>query len=239
MRWTWLPVGVVALVVAACSSSTKPAATTSAVSGKLTLSSYPAAPTGVAAIDETGARTHVVIGADGSFKLDLLKGHLYKLVVLTPGGEEPIVFPRDANRFDKNFRVSSAAALVALGGVHHYDRAPQAGFTVMKRTSTTTKDNNAEGNEGECVDGHLQGTNTPCVDEDDQTICEDGADASDGDGECEHGTDAKTGQPCTDSDHAGEEEDADPTQPMSVPEKNAPNDISGCAEGSDGEEEDD
>jgi hypothetical protein len=52
----------------------------------------------------------------------------------------------------------------------------------------------------------------------------------DGDGECEDGVDAATGAACVD-------DDADPTGAMAVPEHNAPDDVAGCDE--EGEEEDD
>ncbi len=55
------------------------------------------------------------------------------------------------------------------------------------------------------------------------------------DGECVDGKDAKTGAACSDT-----EETADPSRPMTVAEKSAPDDVGGCEDGSnDGESNDD
>ena len=213
MRWSWFHLGAAALVLVACSSSSgQQPATTSSVSGKLTLSSFAKAPAAVDAVDETGKRTHGDVAPDGAFHLDLAKGHVYELLVVGPGFEEPIVFPRATGRLDKSFRISSGAAIVSLGSVRHYDSAPQAGFKILKlesqQSGQTGQGETADGEDGECVDGHLQGTNTPCVDDDDKTTCEKGHDDGnhddENDGECDNGKDAKTGQACTDDDHDGE-----------------------------------
>lgn len=229
------------LATSACktSSSTK-SDPTSTVQGRLAMSSFAAAPSGVDAIDEGGARTHAAIAADGAFRLDLVKGHVYKLVVLGPNGEEPMVFPRTSGRLDRSFRVSSGAGVVALGDVRHLDRAPDGGFAVRSSTAGAVKPatTGGDGEDGECVDGQVKGTGQPCVDDDEKTTCEEGAEASDGDGECEDGKDAKTGQPCSDNDQVGEDEqDADANQAMAVPEKNPPDDVGGCKDESDGDGE--
>ncbi len=49
------------------------------------------------------------------------------------------------------------------------------------------------------------------------------------DGECENGVDAKTGAACTDP-QGDESDDADPTEPMAVPEHAAPGAVQGCAD---------
>lgn len=223
------------LATAACASkSTTPVDPTSTVQGRMTAATFKAAPTAVEAIDETGKRIRAGVAADGAFKLDLGKGHTYKLVVLTGAGEEALVFPREGGRLDRTFRVSSGAAVVDLGGVRHMDAAPAGGFTVASGAGAI-RPKSGDGEVGECVDGFVKGTGAACVDDDEKTSCE-GGEQSDGDGECENGKDAKTGAPCTDNDSAGEE-DADPTKPMAVPEKNPPNDVSGCSDGSDGDGE--
>lgn len=235
-----------ALVIAssACTKSSTKADPTSTVQGQLATSSFAAAPTGVDAIDEAGARTHGSVAADGAFRLELMKGHVYTLVVISPKGEEPMVFPRAGGRLDRTFRVSSGAGIVTLGNVRHLDRAPEAGFVVQ---STSTQSGSVkpattggDGEVGECVDGQIKGTGAACVDDDEKATCEEGSEASDGDGECEKGKDVKTGQPCSDTDNVGEnEQDADANQPMAVPEKNPPDDVGGCKdEGDDGEEAD-
>lgn len=231
----------IGMATVACSSETsKPSST---VEGKIDSASFAGgAPTGVDAIDEAGKRTHATINAaDGAFRFDVAKGHVYRLVAVTPKGEEPIVFPRTGGRLDKTFRVSSGGARVALGSVHHFDKAPPAGFTPIKPPTTTTapKSVNGQGAPGECVDGKIMGTGAPCVDDDEKTSCEGGSAVDDhADGECENGKDAKTGLACVDDDGPGDVADA--AQPMAIPDKNPPNDVSGCEDGEDdGEENDD
>ena len=196
---------VVVATIACSSTKSKPSST---VEGRLDAATFAlGAPTAVDAVDETGARTHVVVAPDGAFKLVIAKGHVYRLAALTPAGEVSLVFPRTDGRLDRTFRVSSGAALVGLGTVRHFDHAQQS-FAVVDDGKTS------------CEDG------------------EQGADDHGGDGECENGKDAKTGQPCADGDQVGEV--ADPAQPMAVPDKNPPNDVSGCQDGEDdGESNDD
>lgn len=228
---------VLAVVTGACKSTKSDP--TSTVQGQLSVASFGFAPTGVDAIDERGARTHVDVAADGTFRLDLLKGHLYKVVVVGAGREEPMVFPRKTGRLDLTFRVSSGAGVVTLGLVRHLDSAPTGGF-VTQPAATTIKPatEGAEGEVGECVNGQIQGTGAACVDDDAKVTCEDGSAASDGDGECENGKDTTTGQACTDTDQVGEA-DADAARPMAIPEKNPPDDIDGCKDETDDDDEED
>jgi hypothetical protein len=240
-----LCLALTALTAAACSSSA-PSNPSSTVEGKVAASTFAlGAPTSVEAIDESGARTRAAVGADGAFKLSVTKAHVYRLVAVTPKGEEPIVFPRADGRLDKTFRVSSGAAIVALGNVRHFDKAPATGFTVKTAppapapaTTTTTQTaggETADGAPGECVNGSIMGTGAPCVDDEGKTSCESGNTGADdqSDGECNNGKDA-TGAACTDPQ---EGEAADPAQSMAVPDKNPPNDVAGCDDGGQSEGE--
>jgi hypothetical protein len=196
-----------AALAAACSSSSSTPKQTSTVQGTVASATFASgAPSAVDAIDESGARTHVVIAADGAFSMNLAKAHVYRVVAITPAGEEPLVFPRAGGRLDTTFRLSSGAAVVGLGNVRHFDSAPKA-FSVVDDGLTQCEGGNAGANDQ-------------------------------GGGECENGIDAKTGQACTDDGQGGN--DADPAKPMAVPEKNPPNDVGGCEDGSnDGEQADD
>lgn len=230
-----------ALAAVACSSS-KATNPNSTVEGKVAASTFAlGAPTAVEAINELGARTHAALAADGTFKLVVAKGHVYRLVTLTPTGEVPLVFPRNGGRLDQKFRVSSGAAVVSLGNVRHFDKAPVTGFTVMSSAAPAPSGaQQGGGAPGECVDGTIMGTGAACVDDEGQTQCEGGNAGADdhADGECVNGKDAKTGAACTDGDQQGETADA--AQPMAIPEKNPPNDVSGCNDGeNDGEQADD
>jgi hypothetical protein len=228
-----------ALAAVACSSTKSNPSST--VEGKVAASTFAlGAPTSVDAIDETGARTHAAVsGADGAFKMTVMKGHVYRLVAVTPKGEEPIVFPRTDGRLDKTFRVSSGAAIVALGNLRHFDKAPPTGFTVKSASAPAAEPaggaETADGAPGECVNGAIKGTGAPCIDDEGKTSCESGNTGADdqSDGECNNGKDA-TGAACTD---AQEGEAADPAQSMAVPDKNPPNDVAGCDDGGQSEGE--
>lgn len=126
---TFLRAGLaLALAFPAC-SSTAPK-TTSSLEGRIVQSSFRAAPTSVTAIDEAGARVTIPLGADGSFRADLAKGHTYRLEVASPGGGEPVVFPRRAARLDTTFRITNGGAKLLLGSLRHFDAAPNGGFPV-------------------------------------------------------------------------------------------------------------
>jgi hypothetical protein len=233
------------VIAVGCGTSTQTPVTTSKVTGSLTAASFPAAPTAVEAIDETGAKLQAPTDAQGNFQLVLAKGHTYRFAVVLGSGSEPVVFPRASKRLDTTVRISSGAATIALGAIRHLNAAPVSGFTV-KTASTGTKpqtENAGEGNDGECVNGVIEGTGAACVDDDGKASCDSGNDNG-ADGECENGKDAKTGAPCTDAEQGagdGETDDdataADPTKPMAVPDHNAPDNVAGCNEGGDGDGE--
>jgi len=269
---------VASLLAAGCASTTPD--TTSTVQGHLVMAGFPAGTNAVEATDELGARQRVALTADGAFRLDLHKSHRYAFTVVHVAGNEPIVFPRANGRLDRTVSILSGAAVVDLGAVRHFARAPAEGFVLKSAHASASGD----GEDGECVDGFLMGTQTPCIDDDQDLTCENGdgdgecedgvdkatgqpcvdtPDSGDGDGECENGVDKATGQPCVDAPDSGDgdgecedgvdkatgrpcvdddakeadETDADPAQPMAVPERNPPDHVSGCNEG--GEEADD
>lgn len=228
MRRSVLGLFVVPLVAFACSSRTS---SDSTVQGKLTLSSYGEPPRVVSAIDESGERSNEVVAPDGSFRFELPPGHVYRLVVVTSAGDEPVVFPRnvrsrDERRLDTTFRVDSGGAVVDLGRVQHYDRAPthlaSGGSSSTGSISTRTSRHDDLSRHFDRCDhdrspfgigfGH-------CVDDDPRTTCRDGSKH-----ECIGG---KHGGRCEDD---AREHDADPSRPMSVPERNAPNVVGGCAD---------
>ena len=210
--------------------------TDSTIQGNLDLASFPTAPAGVDAIDENGVVVSSKVGPAGAFKLSVDSGHSYQIRVTFASGSEPLVFPRSAQLLDLDFHVSSGRAIVALGAVRHFGSAPANGFYMQPAAGS------AGGGDGECVDGVEQGTGKACVDDDAEVSCEIGDDdeqegehednASDGDGECENGVALTTGAACTDDALA------DPSQPMAVAEHNVPDEVGGCAEGEEGDEED-
>lgn len=157
-----------AVLAIACSSSGSTAKQTSTITGSVASATFASgAPSAVDAIDETGVRTHVVLGADGAFSMKLAKAHVYRVVAITPAGEEPIVFPRAGGRLDTTFRLSSGAAVVGLGSVRHFDAAPTA-FSAVDDGQTQCESGSAGGNDqggGDCEDGKDAKTGGPCTDE--------------------------------------------------------------------------
>ena len=164
-----LLVAVLGLAAVACSSSKTTPHPNSTVEGSVAMSTFAlGAPSAVDAVDETGARSHGALGANGAFKLTMTKGHVYRLVAVTPKGEEPLVFPRNGGRLDTTFRISSGAALVTLGTVRHFDKAPATGFTASDdgKTACESGDQGADDHgDGECENGKDAKTGQPCADD--------------------------------------------------------------------------
>ena len=82
------------LAAAACSAKGASPAPESSVAGTAALSTYRAQPSAIVATNEAGLRADASLHVDGSFSLSLPKGHTYKLAMVTPSGEVPLVFPR-------------------------------------------------------------------------------------------------------------------------------------------------
>lgn len=213
--------------------------TDSTVQGHFDLASFPSAPVRVEATSEAGKPTSAAV-EDGKFELMLERGHRYQLTIVLATGAEPLVFPRSGGSLDLDFDVTSGGAIVSLGAVRHYDSAPATGFYIQKGSAT------ADGGPGECVDGHVLGSGEACVDDDAEVSCEaddeneqegeheDGdQQGSDGDAECENGVDLATGAACVD------DAEADPSKPMAVAEHNIPDEVGGCSDEGEEDEEDD
>ncbi len=212
-------------LVGACSKSVSlPADTTSSIRGTVSVASFPSAPSAVEASDERGVVVRVPIAANGAFVLDLAKLHSYRFVVVLASAREPLVFPRAPARLDTTIRVSSGAASVDLGVLRHLSAAPPDGFFVVTPPNASTPKAarlEGEASDDECVDGKLTSTGAACADDDTLVSCDRGASNVD-DQEAP-------------ADDTGS--DADPTQPMVVGDRNAPDDVGGCDEG-DGETND-
>lgn len=224
---------VFALTLTACSSSEQ--SKSSSFEGTVGATSG-GKPSAIRATDEAGTLTRAQLGANGSFKLTLDKGHSYRLEVIGTS-VEPVVFPRASGSLDTVFHVSGGGARVTLGQLHHYDAAPTGGFAVIAQTRAALSTGAPVTNQ--CVDGSVPGTGAACADDDgSEMTCEaadDGAEAEDGeaaDGKCVNGKDSVSGLPCTDAPGGGA---ADPASPMTVPDHNVPGDVGGCDE----EEDDD
>lgn len=196
-----ITIGLVLLAAASgCKKKTATKASpTSNVAGALAVASFRAPPLGVDAIDETGSRVRSDLRSDGGFDLVLESGHVYRLVVVGPKGEEPVVFPRGGGRLDRALRTPTASGRIDLGAVRHLDRAPATGFpSVLSTKGAGAGAASSKADEGsESVDG-----------EDDDGEANDDRCSADGEG--------------ADGDAV------DPAAPMSVPEASPPEAGTSC-----------
>jgi hypothetical protein len=197
----------------------------------LTVSTFPARPTALDAVDERGVHVRSMLDTNAGFSLVLTKGHTYRLSVVGGSSSLPVVFPRTAGTLDSTFRISGGGAVVDLGKVRYLASVPAGGITAVGTASAALVSADAGGQSGEvgeCVDGTLLGTSTPCVDDDAKMTCDDG------EGEETSGTEkADLGEKAgviEDGKPDGEEADdvVDPNAPLAVPEHNAPADVAGC-----------
>jgi hypothetical protein len=252
---------VFGVALASCSESATPN-TSSTFQGSLSVETFPQRPESVQATNELGVVTQALVSAAGDFRMDLSRDHAYILAVNWAAERVNVVFPRATGELTSRFDVASGAALVSLGSVRYFAAVPTGGFFLssahvnLASTSAGEVLDQADGEVGECVNGVILGTGAVCVDDDGSVACE--GDPSDGDGECDDGKDISTGLACNDpveaSDGDGECEDGidsgtglacsdpedgvDPTQPMAVAEHNVPDQVGGCDEGGEEEEDD-
>jgi hypothetical protein len=218
LSFTVFGLAIAALGSPACSKSAGPTPPTT-VSGALALSTFPAQAQGVVAVDETGRSAMSAVGTGGAFSLALSKGHTYRLGVVTATGTVPIVYPRSTGRLDATFAVHTAGARVALGTVHELPAAPAGGFHVMSTTlggaSPDAQSSQSPG--GDCVD---------CVNDDQQTSCQDGSDGEQSDDGTSTGGDAGAGASSSGANDTADQ--ADPSQELAVGDQNAPDQVQGC-----------
>ena len=127
---SWKGFVLAPLLLVGCGGDDTPDALTSVVQGKLELSTFTAGPTGVDAINDAGVRSHIGIAPDGAFRLELLKDHTYRLVVLTGQGEMPVAFPRSAQQLDRRFHLDDGNVVLDLGVIRLFPKAPDTGVVV-------------------------------------------------------------------------------------------------------------
>lgn len=238
------------LALAACTTAPLPP---SSVSGSLVAASFLTPPTSVRATDETGRILETALDATAAFRISLAAGHSYRLDVLSGADATPVVFPRSLGRLDTTFRVSGLGAVIALGAVRRMEMPPATTFALL---SLTNRADGVDGADGECVDGYLAGSTTPCVDDDGDVTCaeseddgeeggdeadaeESGAEESGAEADCVDGVDAATGGICIDGADEVDIIDDAPAGPVAVPEHNVSDDVAGCEDNEqEGEHED-
>ena len=212
---------LVAATTIGCSEPATHGNDVSSVSGALATATFPSAPSAVEATDEAGAVSRTAPNAHGAFVLPLTKDHTYRVAIVTATGSEPLVFPRASGKLDTTFKIGTGAAKFDLGTIRHLDSAPATGFKHAQGKDA--------GEDGECVDGTLEGTGEACVDDDEEVTCEGARAAEAPDGECENGKDVATGAACVDDDDA--EPGADGSKALCVAENNIPPEVGGCEDG--------
>jgi len=140
-----------ALGVAGCSAAAK-RSDTSTIDGSVSSASFSSTPVAVQAIDEHGRLVRSDVAKDGTFQLQLGRGHRWALEVVLASGTEPIVFPRANNNVDATFRVVGGGARVSLGSVRHVGAADAWSVTSTAVTCDDSSDGNFEG-DGQCENG--------------------------------------------------------------------------------------
>ncbi len=243
--------------------------TDSTVAGTLVLDSFPTAPSAVEGLSDAGSVTTSEVTPDGGFRLPLASGHAYRLQVVLDGASEPIVFPRTSGTLDTTFAVTSRNVRVSLGHVRHFPSAPVSMLLISSTNGVGAGGAGGEGEVGECVNGVVQGSGEPCIDDDGDMHCEagdwggaDGEHADGNPGECVNGTIMGSGAPCTNEPDVasgdgecdngvdsvtgvacvdqGPENTVDAESPMAIAEHNAPEEVGGCGDGDgDGHDEND
>jgi hypothetical protein len=171
----------------------------STIQGTAALSTFPSAPSAIAARDEAGRVRRADVDPQGQFALRLLKGHTYRVSLEGAAGSVPIVFPRGSGRLDASFALHTNGALLELGQVRYYPGAPASGFHVL----AVLVGDGAAGSD--CID---------CVSDDQHVTC----DASEGEST---GVESSTSA----SDTA---EQADANAEMAIGDQNVPEQVSGC-----------
>jgi hypothetical protein len=209
MRASFFVLAPVALFALACAGRAASTPETH-VSGTVALTTYPTTPHTIVATNEKGTALSAPLAANGSFSMALPKGHKYRLAVATSAGAVPIVFPRTSGSLDAAFSVKSKGGVVGLGTVHYLASAPPGGFKVASANAATP----APSSGADCQD---------CANDDHEVSCSDG----------QQGHDDGAGGATDANDHA------DANQEMSLAEHNAPDDVEGCDDEANGDNNND
>lgn len=101
---------------------------TQPITGKVTLSTFPTAPTSVRARRAGATDIVAPVGADGAFALALPAGKSYRLDFLAGDHGTRLVFPRQRGALDSTFEVKGAGPAVDVGAVRYLGDARKRTF---------------------------------------------------------------------------------------------------------------
>ena len=206
-----------AAALAGCSTSTT-ASTTSALTGSIDQSTFPAAVASITVARNDGTTIVAPVLDDGSFSALLETGGTYRLLLSANGTGTPVVLDARDGRLRTEIQVTSAGGSVDIGSVQFWDPAAKVQGTktqALTETTVTTTDTT-------CADGVIAGTRQACATAEAPVDCSAANDMSHGcpdmgDDEASAPTAAI---PTTTTDAT--DTDADPALPMGLPSLNAP-----------------
>lgn len=144
----------------------------------------------------------------------------------TPKGDVPVVFPRTTGKLKRTFALASDGAAIRLGSVRYLGKAPATGFHVMSATSATA--------DGSSAPGATPGDSVADVQE---TKCEAGGAEEGAEKSAPESETAPAAAEAKADPKAGADvnEEADANSEMAVGDQNAPDQVTGCSGGTDGD----
>jgi hypothetical protein len=215
-----------AAALAGCTAPSSTASTTSALTGSIDQSTFPAAVAAITVARNDGTTTTAPVLDDGSFSALLESGGTYRLFLSADGAGTPVVLDASGGRLRTEIQVTSAGGSVEIGSIKYWD--PAAGSeapgteaqALTVETETTT--------DATCVDGAISGTRQACATTEAPVDCTAANDMSDG---CPNMDDDEASAPVFALPVLAAAEvstDADAALPMGLPALNAPAELA-CA----------
>lgn len=213
--------GAAALV--GCSTPSATASTTSALTGSIDQSTFPAAVASITVARDDGTTALTPVLDDGSFTAVLESGGTYRLLLSADGTGTPVVLDARDGRLRTEIHVTSAGGSIDIGTIKYWDPsgATPAGTTegtsaqALTETTVTPTDTT-------CI---IAGTRQACATEEAAVDCTAANDMSNGcpdmDDEASTPTTPTTTTDTTDTTDT----DADASLPMGLPSLNAPADL--------------
>lgn len=213
-----------AAALAGCSTSESTASTTSALTGSIDQSTFPAAVAAVTVARSDGTTATAPVLDDGSFSALLEAGGTYRLLLSADGTGTPVVLDASGGRLRTEIQVVSAGGSIDIGTIKYWD--PSGGSaSPAAEAQALTVETTVTPTETSCVDGVLSGTRQTCATTEAPVDCTAANDMSNG---CPNMGDDEATTPVVTPPTTDASTDADATLPMALPELNAPAQIA-CA----------
>ena len=206
--------GAAALV--GCSTSTT-AATTSALTGSIEQSTFPAAVASITVARDDGTTALTPVLDDGSFTALLESGGAYRLLLSADGAGTPVVLDARDGRLRTEIHVTSAGGSIDIGTIKYWDPAGTTEGSSAQALETTVTPTDTT-----CI---IAGTRQACATDEAAVDCTAANDMSDG---CPNMDDDEASAPATTTPVTtvdSTDTDADASLPMGLPSLNAPADL--------------